>query len=86
MLIMFGHMSNLVIKFLFGFNTAFNVCYGALICSYRQWSEYMDKCVSNVTDVSPTYGHPRQLIMPRVVDMLAVLDALFVNISTMLMV
>ena len=46
----------------------------------------MGKCASNVIDVSPTYGHPRQLIMPRVVDMLAVLDAPFVNIFTLLMV
>ena len=80
-------LCNLVIKFLFGYNTVFNVCPVALICSYCQWShEHMGKYASNVTDVSPTYGRPRQLIMPHVVDILAVLDVPFVKIFTLLMV
>ena len=51
LLIMFGDMSNLVLKHLLRFNVIPNVCPVAQICSYRQRSEQMGKRASNIADV-----------------------------------
>ena len=51
MLMMFGDMSNLVLKYILRFNAIPNVCPVAQICSYRQRSEQMGKWASNIADV-----------------------------------